>query len=195
MVKSISMRPKTQQIFSRVDQNAQLTLEKAETQKQVDIASGKSIPPLNFDELLIAHANDGETNLSFDEPEKAFNSSIDRIQSAQQPMLSIGLMYGSHGLVNNGMIPSTKMIPNPIDQNSDGSIDKSEMQALVDKIAERSGQTISVDDLFSQYDADQDEVLNADEAKQALSSIIKEVRPASYQTVKESNSSSINVVA
>lgn len=52
-----------------------------------------------------------------------------------------------------------------IDSDSDGGIDKVEFSALAQKLSEDTGNTLTVEDVFSTYDADGDGSLSSDELK------------------------------
>ncbi len=66
---------------------------------------------------------------------------------------------------------------NKADANSDGGLDKSEMQTVLDKVSEMSGQDINVDNIFSEFDADQDGMLNEQEAETAMNQLREEMGP------------------
>lgn len=66
---------------------------------------------------------------------------------------------------------------NNADANGDGGLDKGEMQVVVGRISERSGQDISVDDIFSEFDADEDGVLSEQEAEAAMTQLKEEMGP------------------
>ena len=50
-----------------------------------------------------------------------------------------------------------------VDTNGDGGIDKAELQVMLDKMAERDGQTRDVDELFTQFDVNGDGSLDQTE--------------------------------
>lgn len=60
-----------------------------------------------------------------------------------------------------------------VDQNGDGGVDKSEMQAFADHTAEKTGEEINVEDLIAQFDEDGDGVLSQDEMDTAMASLGK----------------------
>ncbi len=75
------------------------------------------------------------------------------------------------------------MRPNPAerfnnaDTNGDGGLDKAEMQTITDRISEMSGQDISVDDVFSEFDADEDGLLSEQEAETAMAQLKEDMGP------------------
>jgi len=74
------------------------------------------------------------------------------------------------GGINSTNAPSPEMMQqmqskmfSRIDQNSDGGVDKAEFQALSDRMSERSGMEIDVDERFSSLDANGDGKIDQDE--------------------------------
>jgi Ca2+-binding EF-hand superfamily protein len=148
MMRAFSMKGTGQQMPCRVDPSTGCSIDKIETQKSVNKVADQLIPAVNFHEQFATYDADGKL-------------------SADEAKVALAYPFEPRG---------ANRMPSKIDQNSDGSIDKSEMQALVDKLAEHSGQSISVDELFSQYDADADGTLSADEAKEALAYLFEQMR-------------------
>lgn len=60
---------------------------------------------------------------------------------------------------------------NKADTNEDGELDKVEMQTITDRISEMSGQDISVDDIFSEFDSDENGLLSEQEAETAMAQL------------------------
>jgi len=50
-----------------------------------------------------------------------------------------------------------------LDSNGDGSLDKTELSSLADKISEMTGQSVNVDELVSKLDSDEDGLVSQEE--------------------------------
>lgn len=50
-----------------------------------------------------------------------------------------------------------------IDQNGDGSLDKTEFQSVVDMISSKTGETVDIDEAFSRIDTNSDGVIDQSE--------------------------------
>ncbi len=66
---------------------------------------------------------------------------------------------------------------NKADANGDGGLDKSEMQTVLDKVSEMSGQDIDVENIFSEFDTDKDGMLSEQEAETAMNQLREELGP------------------
>ncbi len=91
-----------------------------------------------------------------------------------------GINDGSSFMRNMGMgamRPDPAERFNKADANGDGGLDKSEMQTVLDKVSEMSGQDINVDNVFSEFDADEDGVLSEQEAETAMNQLREEMEP------------------
>jgi len=65
---------------------------------------------------------------------------------------------------------------NRVDRNSDGGLDRTEMQMFADKLSERTGTSIDIDDVFAKFDGDHDGVLGKAEGLSALTQIREETK-------------------
>jgi Ca2+-binding EF-hand superfamily protein len=160
---SYAMRLDTGRIIDPVDQNSDGIFDTSEIQALADKIAERTGQTVDVENLFSQYDSDTNGTLSADEFNKALKSIKNTMRSAE--------MQTKESMLNPEIISSE-------DQNSDGSIDKTEMQAFADKIAERTGQSISVEDLFSQYDSDADGTLNVDEAIKAFASLLKGIRTA-----------------
>ena len=75
------------------------------------------------------------------------------------------------------MRPDPKEGFNKADVNGDGGLDKTEMQTVLDNISKMSGQDVNVDDIFSDFDEDENGVLNEAEAEAAMAQLREEMGP------------------
>ncbi len=66
------------------------------------------------------------------------------------------------------------------DSNGDGGIDKTELSGVTVHIEEMSGQSIDVEALISENDADNDGLLNEDEMEQAMTSLRESMPEPSF---------------
>ncbi|RJO63481.1 MAG: EF-hand domain-containing protein [Myxococcales bacterium] len=73
--------------------------------------------------------------------------------------------------------PSETEMFDRADKNGDGGIDKVELSEAASKISERSGETIDVEQLLTDYDQDENGVLNQDEMKKAMDSLRQKMGP------------------
>ncbi len=85
---------------------------------------------------------------------------------------SFGMMGGMR---SGGMQPDPQKMLNRIDENGDGGISEDEMQSMSEILSEKTGQSFDMDELFSEFDADENGVLNSDEIKSAMDSIREEM--------------------
>jgi Ca2+-binding EF-hand superfamily protein len=89
------------------------------------------------------------------------------------------MMSGISGMggMMGGMRPDPQQIFNRVDKDGNGGLDESELGAMADKIAERTGKEIDVDSLMEEYDGDGDGVLNQDETQTAMESLKEKMGP------------------
>jgi len=81
---------------------------------------------------------------------------------------------GSSDMWNQMNIRSTKsreQMFNRMDQDGSGGIDKNELAAVLEKMSEKTGTTVDTDQLFSQYNSDDDKELSQDETKNLMESL------------------------
>jgi len=176
-------------MLSRVNQNTESTLNKVQTPKAINQFSSQPIPTSNFNEQFVANDCNIGARPGKGMANNSFTTLLNKVKFQQMIKPGNDQEKITMGIVNDyGITPNGELMPNPIDQNSDGSIDKSEMQALVDKLAEHTGQSVSVEELFSQFDADKDQMLNADEAKEALAYVFENMKPYQLANPIDQNS-------
>ncbi|MBI5578077.1 MAG: EF-hand domain-containing protein [Deltaproteobacteria bacterium] len=152
-------------MFNKMDQNSDGAIDKTEMQTVMDEIAEQSGQTVNVDDLFSQYDSDGDGQFSQDETDTAMESL--RKEASQYGGMQAGMAAGSMPPPP----PDFGQMFDDTDADADGSIDQSEMQTLADKIAENSGQTIDVEDLFSQYDSDSDGKLSEDEAKAAMESL------------------------
>jgi Ca2+-binding EF-hand superfamily protein len=73
--------------------------------------------------------------------------------------------------MNIRLTKSKEQIFNRMDQDGNGGIDKSELAAVLEKMSEKTGTTVDTDQLFSQYNSDDDKELSQDETKNLMESL------------------------
>ena len=87
---------------------------------------------------------------------------------------------GSSSLSRIGSMPPKPPSPEERfkmdDTNGDGGIDKTELDAVVSKIQEKTGQTIDTESMISEYDEDGDGKLNQSEMENAMKPLMEEGR-------------------
>jgi Ca2+-binding EF-hand superfamily protein len=167
-----SMRPSKEQMFSKMDQNSDGGIDKAEMQTVLGKMAEQSGQTVKVDDLFSQHDSDGNGKLSQDETNTAMESLL-KGAPQQGGMMQAGMRSGAMPPPP----PDFAQMFKDADTDSDGSIAKTEMQTVADKIKGRSGQTLSVEDLFSQYDSDSDGKLSETEAKEALASLFDALKP------------------
>ncbi len=64
-----------------------------------------------------------------------------------------------------------------VDQNGDGSLDKTEFQAMAEKMAERTGESMNVDEMFTQMDANSDGKLDQSELEAGMEAMRPDMPP------------------
>ncbi len=88
---------------------------------------------------------------------------------------------GAGGFMNHmgmeAMRPDPKERFNRADTNGDMSLDKSEMQTVLDRISEMSGEDINVDDFFLEFDTDENDVFSEQEAEIAMAQLRERIGP------------------
>ena len=89
------------------------------------------------------------------------------------------MMSGISGMspMRGGMRPDPQQMFNRMDKNGSSGIDKDELSAMTEKMAEASGTEIDVDSLMAEYDGDGDGVLNQDETHAAMESLKEQMGP------------------
>lgn len=85
------------------------------------------------------------------------------------------MMSGVSGM--GGMRPEPQQMFNRMDKDGSAGIDKDELSAMAEKVAERTGNEIDVDSLMEKYDGDGDGVLSEDETQSAMESIKDQMGP------------------
>ena len=65
---------------------------------------------------------------------------------------------------------------NRIDSDGDGGINKTELEVFSEKISEKTGKSLDIEEAFSSFDTDGDSTLNSDELKSFIAS--SGLRPA-----------------
>ena len=160
------MRPSKEQMFSKIDQNSDGGIDKAEMQTVLGKMAEQSGQTVNVDDLFSQYDSDGNGKLSQDETDTAMESLLTGAPQ-QGGMMQAGMGSGAMPL----SLPDFSQMFSKMDQNSDGGIDKTEMQTVLEKIAEKSNQTTDVDKLFAQYDSNNDGKLSEEETKSALESL------------------------
>jgi len=80
------------------------------------------------------------------------------------------------GLNLEAMQQRREQMFNRVDRNSDGGLDRTEMQMFADKLSERTGTSIDIDDVFAKFDGDHDGVLGKAEGLSALTQIREETK-------------------
>ena len=71
--------------------------------------------------------------------------------------------FGQMQMQSMGQKPGQEGKFAKLDTDGNGGIDTSELQTITDKISQRTGQAVSVEEVSATYDADNDGLLNQDE--------------------------------
>ena len=89
------------------------------------------------------------------------------------------MMSGISGMsgMMGGMRPNPQQMFNRMDKDGSTSIDKDELSAITEKMAEASGTEIDVDSLMEEFDGDGDGVLNLEETHAAMESLKEQMGP------------------
>jgi hypothetical protein len=76
-----------------------------------------------------------------------------------------------------GMRPTPQQMFNRMDKDGSTGIDKDELSAITEKMADASGTGIDVDSLMEEFDGDGDGVLNQEETHAAMESLKEQMEP------------------
>jgi len=76
-----------------------------------------------------------------------------------------------------GMRPDPQQMFNRMDKNGSAGIDKDELSAMTEKMAEASGTEIDAVSLVEEYNGDEDGILNQDETHAAMESLKAQLGP------------------
>lgn len=89
------------------------------------------------------------------------------------------MMSGISGMtgMTGGMRPDPQQMFNRLDKDGSAGVDKDELSAMAEKMAERTGTEIDVDSLMEEFDGDGDGVLSQDETKAAMDSLKEQMGP------------------
>jgi hypothetical protein len=89
------------------------------------------------------------------------------------------MMSGISGMsgMMGGMRPDPQQMFNRLDSDGSASVDKDELSAMAEEVADRTGNEIDVDSLMESYDGDGDGVLSQEEAESAMESIKEQMGP------------------
>lgn len=89
------------------------------------------------------------------------------------------MMAGISGMnaMMGGMRPDPQQMFNRMDKDGSSSIDRDELSAMAEKMAEKTGTEIDVDSLMEAYDGDGDGVLNEAETQAAMESLKDQMGP------------------
>jgi len=180
-IRAFNMKLKVQPKFSSVNQNSSNDFGRGKIEKFTEKLAERTAQSRSVGNLFSQCDTNGTTGA--DEYQKSSKSIRDNTWSAK-PEIQGSLLNSKidNPAASYAMELNKERIIIPLDQNSDGSLDKSEIQAFADKIAERTGQTVDVDNLFTQYDSDANGTLSVDEFESALKFIKNTTRPAEMQT-------------
>ncbi len=88
--------------------------------------------------------------------------------------------------------PSPERLMSKIDTDQSGSIDNTELQGLLDKVAQKTGTQLSASDVLTQFDADGNGQLSSDELGKTMQSILP---PPSTMDFAQRRASSSNASA
>ena len=83
----------------------------------------------------------------------------------------------SMGGMMNGMRQGPQQMFNRMDKDGSAGIDKDELNAMAEKVAERTGNEIDVDSVMEEHDGDGDGLLNQEEAQSAMESLKGQMGP------------------
>lgn len=89
------------------------------------------------------------------------------------------MMSGISGMsgMMGGMRPDPQQMFNRMDKDGSAGIDKDELSAMTEKMAEASGTEIDVVSLMEEFDGDEDGILNQDETHAAMESLKEQMGP------------------
>ena len=81
------------------------------------------------------------------------------------------------GSMMGGMRPDPQQMFNRMDKDGSAGIDKDELSAMTEKMADASGTEIDVVSLMAEFDGDGDGILNQDETHAAMESLKAQMGP------------------
>ncbi len=147
--------PPPQEMFSSVDEDSSGSLNQTEFASLLEKISGATGANLNADEIFSNYDEDGDGALSEDETMAALEANRPEGPPPPPPAEE------TTGSLEEELFSNA-------DSDGSGTIDDSEAESLVDMINSATGQSLSVEDLISAFDEDDDGVLSEDETVAAL---------------------------
>ena len=162
--------PDSNQMFKDADTDSSGGVSQDELQALLDKTKSSTGESTDVSELFETYDSDGDGELNADETKSALESLMSSNQDAGG-MREMGPMPPPP--------PDFSRMFQDADTDSDGSIGKSELQAIADKFSNGSttSPSINIEELLAQNDSDSDGKLDESEAKNALDSLFKALQP------------------
>lgn len=149
-------RPGPGEMFGKMDEDDSGGLDKtefSELAKKISEITGEDV---DGEALFAAYDEDGDGQLS----ETETRAVMEDYRPEGPPPGGMGPMQGSG--------PDLSQIFSDADTDEDGALDETEAESLAEMISNATGETVSVDDLVADYDADGDGLLSEEETLEAL---------------------------
>ncbi len=165
---------KPEELFSVVDSNQSGGIDQSELEALAEKISEETGQTIDTENAIANYDADADGVLSMAELQNLMMES-----GLEPPEANVSMAMDAYG--KNGPPPMQgPPPPKPeelfaeTDSNEDGTIDQDELDALAEKIAEATGQTIDTETAIADYDADGDGSLNQEE----LQSLMEDNMPA-----------------
>jgi Ca2+-binding EF-hand superfamily protein len=143
-------RPEPKNVFSKMDENQDGSLDKTELKTFAEDLSKKTGQTVDEDTLLSILDTNKDGIIS----EEEFNAGREKIQS----------QYG---------FPNPGDIFKKLDSNQDGSLDTTEAQAFASELSKKTGKTVDGETLITTLDSNKDGVISEDEFKNGREDVEK----------------------
>jgi len=156
------------EMFKKLDGNGDGGLDKTEFSAIAQKLSQDTGATIEFEDAIAEYDANGDGQLGEDEMLEFMKNNAPQHPSQMQPPPSgseatenpLLMMLQNLGKTEEEQATS---FFNEIDTNSDGSIDQSELQTMLDKVSETQSTTVSAEDAMSSYDTDGDGALGENE--------------------------------
>lgn len=138
-----SAKPKPEEIFAKIDSNGDGSIDKTELQSFSEQISNRDGDTIEISKMFANIDTDSDGLISQEE------------FLAAKPAEPRGM--------GPGQPPDPEAVFSQMDVNGDGSIDKNEMKAFMEKMPGHGGQTPDIDKMFSETDSDGDGKISKEE--------------------------------
>lgn len=154
-------------VFNKVDQDGSGGLDQTEFQTLAGKISEATGEEVDVEELFATYDADGDGVLSEEETQTAMEANRPQGPPPGGMMGPMGGMGGMGGMPG-GSGPDFSQIFGNTDEDGNGTLDESEVERMAEMISQATDQEVDAAELLAAFDADEDGVLNEEEATAAL---------------------------